>query len=211
MNKLTDDISEFAKAHCKALEEIKDAKRDKEAYNYEYADLAQVLQIIRPIFTRHGLTIIQGIVSAKEGWVGLETVLLHESGQGIFFYADCRVDAKGDTYAKALGTAVSYLRRYSLMGVAGIAQADSTPEEDGETPKAPITSRQEMQSKMITTATADLIEQLLIESGMSESPGKWIEWLNRHGALSLFDLTEIQAQKAIKKLRASVKGITSQV
>jgi hypothetical protein len=89
-------------------------------FKSRYADLAEVLNTVRPVFARHGLSILQS--TAFDGAnVSVTTTLAHAEGGWVSSCASCvpaRVDAQG------IGAATTYLRRYSLAAMAGVAQED---------------------------------------------------------------------------------------
>jgi ERF superfamily len=89
-------------------------------FKSRYADLAEVLNTVRPVFARHGLSILQS--TAFDGVnVSVTTTLAHAEGGWVSSCASCvpaRVDAQG------IGAATTYLRRYSLAAMAGVAQED---------------------------------------------------------------------------------------
>lgn len=93
-------------------------------FKSKYADLAEVLNTIRPVFAQHGLSLIQS--PAFDGSLAsVTTVLAHKSGGYLTGTASC-VPAKSD--AQGIGSATTYLRRYGAAAVAGIAQED----DDGQ-------------------------------------------------------------------------------
>lgn len=89
-------------------------------FRSKYADLAEVLNTIRPEFTANGLSVIQS-TGFDGSLVHVTTVLAHSSGGYITTTASC-APAKSD--AQGIGSATTYLRRYSAAAVAGIAQED---------------------------------------------------------------------------------------
>ena len=126
----SESIAALAGALSKAQGEIVDAVKDKAAHKYKYADLGQVLNIIRPIFSRHGLAMTQIPMncSAENGiiYLGLETVVMHESGE--WYSGECVMPvepSKGMSLAQSYGSILTYLRRYSAAAVAGITQEDN--------------------------------------------------------------------------------------
>lgn len=93
-------------------------------FRSKYADLAEVLNTIRPVFSKHGLSFIQS--TAFDGaMVHVHSVLAHASGGLVSSTASC-VPAKTD--AQGVGAATTYLRRYSAAAMGGIAQED----DDGQ-------------------------------------------------------------------------------
>ena len=99
-------------------------------FRNRYADLAEVLNTVRPVFSSFGLSIIQN--PAFDGsLVSVHTALCHESGGYVTAIASC-VPAKAD--AQGVGAATTYLRRYSLASITGVAQED----DDGQSASNPV-------------------------------------------------------------------------
>jgi hypothetical protein len=94
-------------------------------FRSKYADLAAVRDAIVPIFNKHGISIVQA--PNYDGFAGfnLETRLSHESGEEMVFYFPLPSDA---TKMQAIGSAISYARRYTLSAIACIA---SEEDDDG--------------------------------------------------------------------------------
>lgn len=114
------------KALSDAQGEVENA--DKSSVNphfkSRYADLAAVLNTVRPVFAKHGLSMVQS--TAFDGQlVNVTTVIGHAEGGHVSSVASC-VPAKVD--AQGIGAATTYLRRYSLSAMCGIAQED----DDGQ-------------------------------------------------------------------------------
>lgn len=93
---------------------------DAGSYSYKYADLAACLEVIRKPLSENELALIQ-IPSIIEGEVHLETILGHSSGQSISCTMSMRPDKGGP---QAIGAVMTYLRRYSLSAMLGVAQYD---------------------------------------------------------------------------------------
>jgi hypothetical protein len=133
-----------------AQAEIQDADKDSEVdagrYKYKYATLANVLTAVRPVLSKNGLALSQLPTRAKadSGEVlGLTTILGHESGQSIENYFEMLVP---DPSPQGVGSAMTYMRRYVVMAICGIAGADDDDAEKAQ-PKA----------KLITAEQADAI------------------------------------------------------
>ena len=85
-------------------------------FSSSYVDLNGVLDGVEPILEKNGFILLQPV----SGRI-VETVLLHSSGQ--FISSDMElVLSKNDM--QALGSAVSYARRYSLMSLLGLKALD---------------------------------------------------------------------------------------
>lgn len=121
MNK-SDDIKELATALAKAQSEVENASKSSANPHFKskYADLAEILNTVRPVFSSHGIAIVQ-MPSFADGKASVETLLAHSSGQWISNTCSAPV-TKQD--AQSVGSAITYLRRYSLAAFAGVAQED---------------------------------------------------------------------------------------
>lgn len=85
-----------------------------------YADLAEILNTVRPVFSKFGLSLIQS-TEFDGSLVSVTTLIAHKDGGYITAIASC-VPAKTD--AQGVGAATTYLRRYAAAAVSGIAQED---------------------------------------------------------------------------------------
>ncbi len=121
MNK-SDEINELATAMAAAQGELENASKNaaNPHFKSKYADLAEVLNTVRPVFAAHGLSIVQ-MPSFADGVAHVETILMHKSGQWISNTASAPV---GKQDAQGVGSVITYLRRYSSAAFAGIAQED---------------------------------------------------------------------------------------
>ena len=96
---------------------------------YNYANISDCLEKILPILNKHGLAIIQKTTTDQDR-VGIETVLLSESGEsissGVFYVTTAGLTQKG---VQAFGSAVTYARRYSFVSFLGLSYGDE--DDDG--------------------------------------------------------------------------------
>lgn len=118
------EVNELATALAKAQGAIEGAKKRSvnPGFRSRYADLASVWDACREELSSNGLSIIQMVCDAAPGFVGLETVLMHSSGQSITNRFSMPV--KDPNNAQAVGSAITYARRYALMAIVGIAPED---------------------------------------------------------------------------------------
>ena len=124
-------IDQLATALALAQGEIENASKTSSNPHFRsrYADLAEIINTIRPVFSKYGLAVVQS-PSYADGLVSVTTLLTHKSGQWITDTASApasKLDAQG------VGSAITYLRRYSLAAFAGIAQED----DDGNAASRP--------------------------------------------------------------------------
>src|SRR5690606_5046548 len=114
-----EQINELAAALAKAQGELENASKstNNPHFKTKFADLAEILNTVRPVFAAHGLSVSQ-CPSFEAGIVSVETVLMHSSGQWMSSTISAPV-SKQD--AQGVGSAITYCRRYSLAAVAGVA------------------------------------------------------------------------------------------
>jgi hypothetical protein len=129
----SESINELAAALAQAQAAMAHARKDSENPHFRsrYADLAAIWDACRGALTAHGLAVVQSprLVSAGDSvWlVELETVLIHGSGQ---FMSDTLAVPVAASSAQAVGSAVTYCRRYALASFVGVAPA--VDDDDGQ-------------------------------------------------------------------------------
>lgn len=91
-----------------------------------YATLGGVWEAARPLLQKAGIAVVQIPEETNGESVGLTTILVHAaSGQFIGGTLIVPVGAeKGKSAAQAVGSAVSYARRYGMSALLGITQED---------------------------------------------------------------------------------------
>ncbi len=118
-------MKELPKAFIKAWGEFGEPKRTTQGYGYKYAPMDEVIRATKPALIKNGLGIIQMPVSTEEGRVGIQTTMIHESGESFsedFFITPAKNDPQ------SLGSLFTYLRRYSYMAICQLAPED----DDGQ-------------------------------------------------------------------------------
>lgn len=119
----SENLTELAGALSKAQSKITNALKDTDNafFKSRYADLASVWDACRKPLTENGLSVVQTLSSTVEGRVACTTMLLHISGQ--FIRSEFAMTPK-DSSPQACGSCATYLRRYSLQAMVGIAPDD---------------------------------------------------------------------------------------
>jgi len=130
MNK-SESITKLAAALVLAQSEMTGAKKSAKNpfFKSTYANLEEVINCVKEPFANHGLSFVQFPVSS-EGFAGVETVIIHESGEfiGNEFMLKCsKADPQG------MGSAITYARRYGLQAAVGMPSED----DDGNAASAP--------------------------------------------------------------------------
>lgn len=89
--------------------------------NYKYADLPKILDVINPILRKNNLLLIQPLTVNEYGRY-IKTILYHlESNESIESCVDIPiVSMKGMNDYQALGSGITYLRRYSISSMLGL-------------------------------------------------------------------------------------------
>lgn len=117
----------LAAALVKAQAECQNVTMNKTNPHFKsrYADLAAVRDAIIPVFNRHGIAIIQTPTTDSFSGFALETRLVHSSGEQMIWSFPLPADT---SKMQAIGSAISYARRYTLSAIAGVA---SEEDDDG--------------------------------------------------------------------------------
>ena len=118
----SDNINELATALCKMQGQLEDTCKSTQAYNYKYSDLSSILTYIRPIMAENGLSLSQLVNGEGSGQIGVETILMHNSGQ--WLSSNSFMTVQGSNLAQEAGKVITYLRRYSLSAIIGLTQKD---------------------------------------------------------------------------------------
>lgn len=120
----SDSIEQVAKSFVAALGELSEVTKNKKAdtgkFEYGYADLASTVAMVRPVLLKHGLAVSQTAGSEGDD-VLIWTTVLHASGE---FLSSMPLRFAGGQTAQQTGSAITYLRRYSLMAFLGLATED---------------------------------------------------------------------------------------
>lgn len=122
MNK-SESIKNIASALAKFQAEVINPKntQNNPFYNSKYAPLQDVLNLVRPLLSKYGLSVIQH-PSGDGVNISISTMLLHESGEWIEF--EPLVLKADKATPQGAGSAITYGRRYALSAVLGIASED---------------------------------------------------------------------------------------
>lgn len=120
---------EFDAAIAAAKAEIKPVVRNKEGHNSKrYVDFAAIARAVDPIITRHGLS--YRFRSDQGDRISVTCILSHSAGH----YEETTLTGPADTSGsknaiQAIGSTLTYLQRYSLVQMLGIAASD---DDDGD-------------------------------------------------------------------------------
>lgn len=188
---LAELFAAYAKAQASMGALIKGAVNP--AFRSRYADLAAVVDAVMPAMNAAGLAIIQA--PSYDGEVlTVETLAVHTAGGWIRSALSVR-PAKPD--AQGLGSAITYLRRYALMALAGVAPED----DDGNA----ASSHNRSASPPIA---AKNLAALIAEAEVLSGEGEITAWTNANlasiNALPETDKAGLRA--ALKQCRTLVRA-----
>ena len=155
-------MKELAAALVKAQAEMTGAKKDSANpfFKSKYADLSSVMEAIRPALTAHGLGFVQVCHDAPDA-AKIETIIIHESGQTLSCGVISVPVSKGD--AQAMGSAITYAKRYSLQAAFGVPSVD----DDGNAASVAAPKKAE-ESSYITPAQLKEFRDLLASGEIPE-------------------------------------------
>lgn len=154
MNYQSENTNELFTALAKAQGEMSAASKDCKGYNYKYADLASVWGACREPLSKNGLSVTQIETQNETGDV-LITILGHSSGQWIRSIMPIRIKAGGKVNElQEMGSVLTYLRRYALSAIVGIAPAEDDDGGNGGGYKA---SNQEVKPQPATQSTIKMV------------------------------------------------------
>jgi hypothetical protein len=147
----TKELKDLYAALAKASIEFKPILKDSKGYNYKYAQLDAILNMVRPVLSKHGLFLHQFTRDAL-----LITRLAHSSGQWMQSALAVPPPTEGGKMSvmQELGSRRTYARRMEVLSILGIHPEDedddnqtgrnSTPAERNQgsyTPAAGTTKR----------------------------------------------------------------------
>jgi hypothetical protein len=140
---MDDGLGPLAAALAKAQSEFGAVTRDKKvtvqlksggSYQFSYAPLDQILGVVRAPLAKNGLALVQLLDTDA-----LVTMLIHDSGASL----EGRTPLPSTNDIQGYGSAITYLRRYAIQALLGIAAEDdddgnraagnqATPQPEGE-------------------------------------------------------------------------------
>jgi hypothetical protein len=188
MNK-SESIGALAAALSQLQGEVENLHKDKQGYGYKYAELSSVLDEAKPLLAKYKLAVAQLTVNdpSNASVVGVETVLMHCSGEWISSTVYMPVEVKKGVLAQAAGSVITYARRYALAAMLGIAQTDN------DASVKEIEPHNEMISADLMCKLRNLIEDKQLEN-------KIVTWKAHFKVDDLEDLSITQMKQLIIRI-----------
>jgi hypothetical protein len=152
----------FDKAIAAAKAKITPIQRNAKGHNDKrYADFAAIAKVVDPILSEHGLS--YRFRTAQSDRISVTCILSHEAGHSEETTLTGPADTSGSKNAiQAIGSTLTYLQRYSLVQMLGLAAA---ADDDGKAGASVAT---------ITQQQADNLTDLIEAKGASRSA--FLKW-----------------------------------
>jgi hypothetical protein len=203
----SDSITELSKALSKFQAEVKNPANSavNPFFKSKYAPLNEILNDVRPILSKHGLSVIQAPSSEDGERITITTMLLHNSGEWI--QCDALTLKAEKMTPQGAGVCTTYGRRYAISALLGISSEDDDDGNGAEAKKpAPIAAKPAPKAA-ITPQVAKEIENT-ISKAIGEPPKpkpidkvKW--WMQVHSlGLTDAEVHDIAGQESIADILA---------
>jgi hypothetical protein len=108
---MSSSIARLATAQAKIQKEIKDLPKESKGFAHKYTTLDKLLQYVRPLLSKHGISFIQMPCGDNEN-VGVVTLYMHTSGEYISNKIETQIIQAQNKY-QSMGSAITYFKRYS--------------------------------------------------------------------------------------------------
>lgn len=145
-------LAAFNRAFAAAKSELPAISKNQKGHNNRYADFAHVARAVDPVLSRHGLS--YRFKTRQDDHIHVTCVLSHIDGHSEENTLSSKPDTAGSKNAtQAIGSAQTYLMRYSLLSALGIQPTD---DDDG---------RAANMGGTISDGEADVIRAMIEETG----------------------------------------------
>jgi hypothetical protein len=180
-------VKAIAAAMVKVQANLKGARKTKENPHLKtkYADLASVWEACHEALTTNEIAVIQAPKLRENGTLYCETKLLHVSGEeltGEYLVRPTKEDPQG------YGSAFTYARRYSLLGMIGITNED----DDGNAGSGLRHKRADIE-KVKKTGVVTAVQRIALSKAWRSNG-----WTDEQAAAFLADRYEISSTSEIK-------------
>lgn len=199
----------LAKAQGEFPQIHKSQTADAGSYSYSYVDLATILAAVRPVLAKNGLALVQRLENVG-GAPAIRTELRHSEGAVI---AASFPIGDRPTNPQQLGSLLTYLRRYAVQAMLGIAAED----DDGQSvasstslaaveeasPFVPPPPRQQEIAEDLSSAQRKKIFALktkLTDAGLFDDDTFRAQLVMAYEVDSVSGLTKAQASELIERL-----------
>jgi hypothetical protein len=108
--------------------------RDGDTTSYKHAELSDVVDAVGPALSKHGFSYRWDVTQAK-GEISVTCILKHTKGHSETVTMSAPPDASGKKNAiQQIASATSYLQRYTLKAITGVAEKGQDDDGNGSVP-----------------------------------------------------------------------------
>lgn len=159
--KKTESVTKVIQALMAFRKDLKQPPKDAHNpyFKSKYTTLDKVIEAIDQASLPHGLSFIQYPTTDSDGKIGMNTVLVHESGEMIEF--DPVYTTPEKQTPQAIGSAITYLRRYAISSIFGVTseEDDDGNHATGNAPKQQYQNKQSYQKPQQDKGKVALVQQ----------------------------------------------------
>lgn len=141
--------------------------REGAPYSFDYATLDHIMDSIRGPLAAHGLAILHTLDAQDGGALVVETVLVHASGEFLGVAIPAKADRPGN---QALGSALTYARRYGVTALLGLAADD---DDDGNAADGHQVERRQDRQPAPRQAQAPQAQAPKAQDGAAAPKARW--------------------------------------
>lgn len=207
----SESIVNLAKSLIAFQGEVDPIIKNAHSHHGNYSDLKITVKTARPFLTKHNLAVSQPPMYNEDNGLlkgGVRTLLIHSSGEWID--GETVLPLKGSNIAQALGSNISYLRRYGFSSILGLVSED---DNDGNTPMKDEPPRNQqpnhktmppspVDAKKVKNETIAIMRRLgCKETATIEA---WIAGMVATGLTGQGVLTDIRNREANKEIWSNV-------
>lgn len=203
--KTSDTLDKLAPALLKAQKAIKCAIKDSinPHFKNRYADVSAVIEAVKDPLNNNGIVFLQTPSPSEGNTISLSTRLIHESGEWIEDTATCPLP-KNDP--QGFGSALTYLRRYSLGAILGVPSED----DDGEGARPQPAQHKPVESKgtpvtNVQMVQPDTLKQLSFFQKAEKTRPMVEKVLATKGFNTVSDMDEETARKCVAWIESQLK------
>lgn len=199
----SEQINEIAEALSILQGDVPDLIKNKQGNGYKYAELCQVIKLIKPHLKPNGLSYTQPLcIPSSDNKIAVETVIMHKSGQWISSLTEMSLNdpiinqygKSRNSKAQDAGMTISFTRRYALCASFGLAA-----DEDTDASQSGANSNNK--------ATSLQVETLLKSCNNDKKRiDELMKWANIHNINDITSEKYFEAMEILKKTQVKTEG-----
>ena len=198
----SETIVKLAIALAKFNSEISSISKDAKNpfFKSDYVTLDKLIFSTREILQKNGLSVLQMPLSKETGEIGIQTVLLHESGEYIesdpLYMKPVKVDPQ------QAGSLITYLRRYSYQAILNL----NTGEDDDANITTHGSNKPKDNNSSAVITEAQIKRLYAIGNKANITPSQILEVCKKEFAVTKVEnLTKQQYDTICKRLESKIK------